>query len=532
MLTRMKSRSFWIPLVSLLLICALLLLLLPPSTTEGEVLNLWDVGPITLDPAISSEVTSHSYIMQIFSGLVSLNDNMEIIPDLAESWEESQDGKTYIFHLRRGAKFHDGSEVKASDFKYSWQRACDPATGSRSAVEYLGDIVGARDMLSGETEEISGIRVIDDNTLEVTIQEPRAYFLYKLSYPTAFVVDETNVKDDEDWFYHSNGTGPFKLKEWTEGNALILERNDLYYGTKARLKQVFFHLMSGMPMALYEKGEIDVVAVSSAYIDQIRDENSPFHQQLQVFPALSMDYVGFNTTTPPFDDINVRRAFCHSVDRERIVELTLGNMVQPAQGILPPGMPGYNENLEGLEYDVEKAKEYIAASRYGDASNLPPLTITVAGEGGYISDYLGAIIQSWRDNLGVEVSVRQLQRENFLYSLKQEKDEMFMLGWVADYPDPHNFLSNLFYSGAENNVFEYSNPLLDSLIERASVEQDRPTRLSMYQEAEQIVVDEAPCMPLCFGQNYILTKPYVRDYQLNPLGIADLSKVYIEKDLI
>jgi oligopeptide transport system substrate-binding protein len=196
---------------------------------------------------------------------------------------------------------------------------------------------------------------------------------------------------------------------------------------------------------------------------------------------------------------------------------------------LPPGMPGYNETLEGLDYDVEKAKELIAASKYGDVSNLPPITLTVEGYGNNIPSYLGAIIQEWQQNLGVEISVRQLETENFLYNLKQEKDEMFITGWVADYPDPHNFLDILFHTGSENNIFEYSNPSLDALLDQAAIEQNRTARLAMYQQAEQLVVDDAPCLPLFHVTNYILVKPYVKDYELNSLGVSDLSKVYIDK---
>ncbi|MEA3442201.1 MAG: peptide ABC transporter substrate-binding protein [Chloroflexota bacterium] len=516
-----------------LLVCALLLLpmagcQLAPSSATHEALNLWDIGPITLDPAVSNEMTSHSYVMQIFSGLVRLDNELEVVPDIAESWQKSEDGKTYTFYLRQGVKFHDGREVKAADFKYSWERACDPQTHSLTAAAYLSDIVGAKDMLAGRAEGIRGIRVIDDYTLEVTIDAPKAYFLCKLTYPTAFVVDKTNVESGKDWWRRPNGTGPFKLKKWEAGNILTLERNELYYGELAKLSQVSFHLLSGMPMALYEKGEIDVTPISSSYIDLVEDKASPFHHELAITPELSLDYIGFNTARPPFDDVNVRRAFCHAVNKERIAALTLRGMVEVAQGILPPGMPGYNEDIVGLDYDVDRAKALIAASKYKDASNLPPITITISGYGGYIPDYLGAIIQEWRENLGVEVSVRQLETENFLYNLKQEKDEMFVLGWVADYPDPQNFLDNLFYTGAENNIFEYSNPELDALLDRAGVEQDSSLRLDMYQEAEQIIVDEAPCLPLCFDENYILIKPYVRNYKLNPLGIPDLSKVYLE----
>jgi len=190
-------------------------------------------------------------------------------------------------------------------------------------------------------------------------------------------------------------------------------------------------------------------------------------------------------------------------------------------------MPGYDEEMEGLGYDVERAKELIADSSYKDASNLPPITITVSGYGNNISSYLGAIIQEWQQNLGAEVSVRQLEPEDFMYNLKWEKDDMFILGWVADYPDPHNFLDTLFYTGSENNIFEYSNPQLDDLLDQAAVEQDSATRLSMYQQAEQMVVDQAPCLPLWFGENYTLVKPYVKGYELNPMGVPDLSQVYL-----
>ncbi|MEA1872468.1 MAG: peptide ABC transporter substrate-binding protein, partial [Chloroflexota bacterium] len=428
-------RRIWqLALLSLLLLALLIL----PSTGcypwwGGEdTLRLWDVGPITLDPAISADMSSHSYVMQIFSGLVRLDHELNTVPDIAESWEKSPDGKTYTFYLRKGVKFHNGREVEAADFKYSWERACDPDTRSGTAATYLGDIIGAKDMLAGKTGEISGVEVIGDYSLQVTIDAPKAYFLSKLAYPTAFVVNRANVESGDDWWREPDGTGPFKLKEWQAGEWLILERSQIYYGESAKLEQVVY-LLSGVPMVMYERGQIDVVPVSSAYIDRVRDETGPFYPELAVTPELSLYYIGFNTAQPPFDDVNVRRAFCHAVDKERIAEVILRGMVNEADGILPPGMPGYSEALEGLDYDVEKAIELISDSKYGDASNLPPITLTVDGYGNSIPSYLGAIIQEWQQNLGVEISVRQLETENFLYNLKQEKDEMFVMGWIADY---------------------------------------------------------------------------------------------------
>jgi oligopeptide transport system substrate-binding protein len=493
------------------------------------VLNLWDTGPLTLDPAISADMSSHTYVMQIFSGLVRLDQQLNLVPDIAESWEESLDGKTYTFHLRQGVKFHNGREVKAADFKYSWERACNPDTGSGTAATYLGDIIGAKDMLSGEAGEISGVVAIGEYTLQVTIDAPKAYFLDKLAYPTAFVVDRDNVESGQSWWREPNGTGPFKLKEWRPGQRLVLERSQVYYGEPARLQRVIFSLVADEPMALYETGQIDVVSVYLDYIDQVRDETNPLHQELAVTPELSLYYIGFNTVKAPFDDVNVRRAFSLAVNKERIAKVILRDMISEADGILPPGMPGYNEALEGLDYDVEEAKGLIAASKYGDVSNLPPITLTVEGYGNIIPAYLGAIIQEWQENLGVEVSVRQLETENFLYNLKQEKDEIFTMGWIADYPDPHNFLDILFYTGSEVNIGEYSNPTLDTLLDQAAIEQNETLRLTMYQQAEQLVVDDAPCLPLWHGTNYILVKPYVKGYELSAQGIPDLSKVYIDR---
>lgn len=501
---------------------------LPTPGAEEQVLNLYGIDPWTLDPAVSSEMTSHEYIMQLFSGLVCLDDNLEPAPDIAQDWQISSDGTTYTFYLRDDVMFHDGTEVKAEDFKYSWERACDPATGSQTAAAYLGDIVGVSEVLAGETKEISGVSVTGDYTLEVTIDAPKSYFLSKLTYPTSFVVDGTNVASGGEWWRHPNGTGPFKLNQWEENSLLVLERNELYYGEVAKVDFVNFQLWGGVPMNMYETGEIDVTAVYIAYIDKVTDERGPFYQDLITVPELSFYYIGFDTTKPPFDDVNLRRAFSQAIDKDKLVSLVYRDMMQAADGILPPGMPGYNEDLAGLDFDVTEARELIANSRYGDVSNLPPITITTAGWGGLISSDLEAIIYEWRQNLGVEVEVRQLEPQRFLYHLMEERDEMFHMGWIADYPHPQDFLDILFHSGTENNYGEYGNPEVDALLEMANVEPDSEVSLGLYQQAEQKLVEDAACLPLWFGENYVLVKPYVSGYELNPMGIAMLNTVSVE----
>ena len=497
---------------------------------EGATLNLYGGDPLTLDPAISGDATSHQYVLQIFNGLVRLDDNLEPAPDIAWEWEVSDDGRTYTFYLRQDVRFHDGREVRAKDFEYSWRRAADPATASETAGAYLGDIIGVKEVLNGENQQISGVRVVDDYTIEVTIDAPKSYFLSKMTYPTAFVVDRANVDSAGEWWRRPNGTGPFRLKKWQEDDLLVLERNGFYYGEQAKLGSVIFKILAGVPMNMYELGEIDVAGVYTNYIDKVTDPAGDFSRELVTAPELSFFYIGFNSTRPPFDDVNVRRAFSQAIDKDKLVSLTFRDMVRRADGILPPGMPGFNENLSGLDYDVAKAKELIGKSKYGSVANLPSITITTAGWGGLISQNIEAVVYQWRQNLGVEVKVRQLEPERFIYHLKEEKDEMFDMGWIADYPHPQDFLEILFQSGVENNYGEYSNPQVDALLERAGVELDNDLSLALYQQAEQKLVEDAACLPLWFGENYVLVKPYVSDYNLNPMGLVDLSRVSIEAE--
>ncbi len=500
----------------------------PPPVGEEKVLNLYGIDPLTLDPAVSGEMTSHEYILQLFSGLVSLDDNLEPAPDIAKSWKVSDDGKTYTFYLRQDVKFHDGRKVKAEDFKYSWERAADPETGSHTAATYLGDIVGVREVLAGESKEISGVRVIDDYTLQVTIDAPKSYFLSKLTYPTAFVVDKANMELGGEWWHNPNGTGPFKLRQWDENELLVLERNELYYGELAKVDTVIFQLWGGIPMNMYETGKIDVASVYIDYIDKVTDKAGPFYRELSIIPELSFFYIGFNHSKPPFDDVNIRRAFSHAIDKDKIVSLVFKDMRKQADGILPPGMPGFNKDLSGLDYDVAKARELIANSRYGDVSKLPPITINTGGWGGLISQELEAIVHQWRENLGVEVKIRQLEPQRFLYHLKEEKDEMFLMGWIADYPHPQNFLDILFHSGADNNYGEYSNPDVDALLEKGGVEKDNDLSMALYQQAEQKLVEDAASIPLWFGRNSTLIKPYIKGYSVNPMGFAMLNWVSVE----
>ena len=492
----------------------------------GEELTLYGSEPATLDPALCSDATSASYIVEIFSGLVTLNGDLEVVPDIAQSWEVSPDGTTYTFHLRPGVRFHDGKEVVASDFKYSLERAASPETSSPVAEAYLGDILGVKERLRGEAEEISGVRVIDDETLQITIDAPKAYFLSKLTHPVAFVVDGENVASGQDWTKNPNGTGPFKLREWRQAQRIVLERNEHFHNGVARVGRVTF-LLVGNPMMMYEEGEIDITPVWAANIDRVLDPTNPLSQELVIVPQLSTFYVGFNTTMPPFDDVKVRQAFCRAVDKDKIIEILEKNAVSPAAGILPPGMPGYDEGLEGLSYDVEEAQRLIAASSYREG--LPPIVFSVVGEGGMVSPVDVAIAWMWQQNLGVEAEIEGVEWETYLDELRGQGFQVFETGWLADYPDPENFLDILFHSQSVENSTSYSNHEVDGLLEAARVESDFDARMEIYRQVEQTIVDDAPCLPLWFERDYLLVKPYVKGYSPAPMIIPHLKDIWVEK---
>ena len=496
---------------------------------SDSVLHLSDAGPVTLDPAISGDMSSHRYVKHMYSGLVRLNSDLAVEPDIAEDWAVSDDGTTYTFYLREDVRFHSGDPVTAADFKYSWERACSPSTGSSTAPTYLGDIVGASEIMAGEAEELSGVTVVDDYTLRVEIDLPRAYFIDKLTYPTTFVVDEATVSSGQGWWREPNGTGPFELARWDEGSLLVLQRYGDYYGMAPSLEEVHFHLLAGLPMSLYEQGTIDVVNVSTSYMYQATDPANPFSEQLVSTPELSLYYIGFNVDEPPFDDPLVRRAFCHAVDRERIVSVLFNDSVTIAGGILPVGLPGHDPSLDPYPFDPQRARELLAESSYGSADALPPVVVTVSGYANSVTGYVAAAMRDWQEHLGVDITVRQLEPDIYLYELPEEKDGVFAMGWIADYPDPHNFLGTLLSSGEHMNISGYSNPEFDALLDRAAAETDEEERLRFYNQAERMVVEDAPCLPLLYGANHVLVKPYVTGFEPGPLGIADLTEVEVNR---
>jgi oligopeptide transport system substrate-binding protein len=456
----------------------------------------------------------------VFSGLVSFNPQLEIVPDLAESWEISPDGTVYTFHLRPNARFHDGKPVTAQDVIYSWQRAADPATKSDTVLTYLGDIVGLRARHEGKAEQIGGLQAIDEHTLQVTIDAPKPYFLMKLTYSTADVVDRPNVESGPEWYRKPNGTGPYKLVRWDRFKVQIYERNDNFYLTPPAIRHIVVRLYEGVGIRMYETGDVDLTGVSLYDVDRVRDPQEPLHGDLREGVDMCTGYVIFDTAQPPFDDPKVRQAFALAVDRQRYIDVVQRGVSIPAHGLYPPGLPGYTANQRGLDFDPQLARQRLAESTYRAADKLPPIVFTTSGFGSDVGPSVAALAEMWRDTLGVTIQIENLEPNK----AQDERHagnhgQLLSYGWCADYPDAENFADALFHSDAQQNLGHYSNPDLDRLLEQARVEHDVDKRLGLYQRAEQIIVEDAAGIFLTHGLSFVLIKPYLKGYTLTPIAV-------------
>ena len=486
----------------------------------GESANLRDYDPAT---------TYSSGDKLIFSGLVSLDTNLNIRPDLAETWEVGAGGTVYTFHIHPDAKFHDGRDVTAQDVVFSWERAASPELQSDTVLTYMGDIVGVHEKYFGQADSISGLKVIDEKTLQVTIDAPKPYFLMKLTFPTSFIVDKDNVSLGEEWVKQPNGTGPYKLREWKSYEYIVYEANQDFYLGAPSIPYVVYKLYAGDDVRLFETGEVDIAGVGLYDVERMLDPNEPMNRNLVSGVNLCTNYVVFDATQPPFDDVNVRKAFSMAFDRQRYIDVLYQGLVLPAVGLYPPGLPGFDYSLEGLPFDPEQARELLKQSKYGGPEGMPEIIYTNSGVGSYVGGNVAALAEMWEQYLGVKIQVENLDF-NFYYQqiFSGNHGQIFDGGWCADYPDPENFADVLFHSDVPQNHGGYSNPELDALLEAARIEPDVTRRIEMYQQAERIIVDDAPALFLTHSLSYQLVQPYVKGFVNTPISISLERYMWLE----
>ncbi len=480
--------------------------------------------PEDLDPATTTG-SANDAVGWIYAGLVRLDGEMQIAPDLAERWTVSPDGLVYTFTLRPGLQFNSGKALTAEEVKKSWERAADPATGSSTALTYLGDILGVKDMLDGKAKELSGVKVIDALTLEVTLDGPKPYFLGKLTYPTSFVVNLDAAKGAvEDWAWKPDASGPYLLKEYREGEAMLLEKNPSYHQPAAipYIAERFY--TGGSAISVYEAGGLDFVYIANEDVQRLQNADDPLHEQWSSFPSLCTYYLTFSNSLPPFDDLQVRKAFAQTVDRDTFVERLTASTDITAFTLLPPSMPGFSQDLSAYLFDPQAARDSLAASSY--AGKLPEVILHAAGYGDSDRADVNLFVETWKKELGVTVKVEYLDPLKFSEAAVKEDGHITLGSWCADYPDPQNFLDILYRSTSEFNYAGYNNPEVDALLDQANAAGDPTQRLELYSQVEKILLEDAANVPVDYTVYNVLVQPRLAGFQPHPqygVYVLDLS---------
>lgn len=504
--------SFW---AIGLLACAIGLLTSGCFRTEppADVTIINGNEPESLDPHIVTGVSEMRITKALFDGLIRLDPrDAKPIPALAERWEISPDGKTYTFHLRTNAVWSTGEPITSADVVWSWFRALNPAT----AGDYAGQlfcIKNAEDWYNGKLTNQTqvGIQAPDAHTLQVELISPLAFFLELCSFPTLAVVPRAAIETHGDRWLHVNPlptSGAFTLGAWRVNDKVRLLRNPLYWDATNTASAIIDVLPVGSPntaLNLYETGGADVVWDKDLVPAELMDvlvKRPDFHS----FTYLGTYFYRFNVTKPPFNDARVRRAFALATDKPKLInKLTRGAEV-PARHFVPVGVANYS-SPEGLSYDPVAARKLLADAGFPGGKGFPRMTYTFfsASGGARLHGKVAIELQQmWRDTLGIEIELRQIERKVFYSSQSKLDYEISTSSWIGDYNDANTFL-DLFMSNSGNNRTGWKNDRYDALIREANQETDLQKRAEIFRKAETILIaEETPIVPLYFyaGFNY------------------------------
>ncbi len=486
----------------------------------------------TMDPGKVQDGDTIDVIQQVYEGLVGWNEKNEVAPKLAERWDVTDGGRTYVFHLRKGAKFSDGREVTADDFKRCIERNCDPELKSETASTYLSDIVGVKDVVEGKTKTVEGIKAIDPQTLSITIDQPRPYFLGKLTYPCAFVFDLQKLavstkeisKQDE-----MVGTGGFKFSKVDPDLEIDMVANEGYWDGKPPLAEIQRPFMGDASTRLnaYKNGDISLVQLERSDIEGIKADPQ-LKDQIKLFDRPATWYIGLNCNVlPPLKNPKVRLALAMAIDKDKIVNDTLGGVNRRADGIIPPGVFGYREKIDAVPFDPAGAKKLLAEQGYPEGRGFPKMEMSYRSNRPDIRLVAEAVGAQWLQNLGIRSGSRALEWGAYLALNNTKTQPVFHMRWGADYLDAQNFLSTLLASYGDQNKVNYANPKYDALCQEADVSQDPEERKRLYAQAEDLVVHDAPFIPIYFQRDAELIRPTIKGMRESLFGHLPHTKVSI-----
>jgi peptide/nickel transport system substrate-binding protein/oligopeptide transport system substrate-binding protein len=492
-------------------------------------------NPPTLDPAFVTETYGGHVVRQIFDGLVQFDAHLNVIPAIAEFWEASQDGRTWTFALRRGVTFQHGREVTAQDFVYSFTRLLQVKSPG-PVSDLFKHIQGAEEFMQGKTPSVRGLKAVDRYTLQIVLEEPFASILAVLGLTNAAVVPQEEVERLGEHFGRAPvGAGPFTLVRWEPHQEIVLAANERYYEGRPFLDAVVFKIVVGDKLeerfAEFLKGNLEEAIIPGGKTEEVRTD--PQYRPYQRFrkPMLSFLYIGFNTQLKPFDDRRVRQAFNYAVNKEAIVREITKMGALTATGALPPGMPGYDPDLQGYYYHPEKAKRLLAEAGYPAGAGFPVVQLWSVHQAETTKAELAAYQRDLAD-LGVQVDIHYAPDwPVYKAMLEQGKLPMFRLRRLADIPDADNFLAPMLHSASPTNYTFYRNPLVDRWLEQARGEVDEAQRLGLYREVERLVMDDAPWITQHYSVFEYLYQPYVQGVEVSLLGnrAIPLKKIWFKK---
>jgi len=477
--------------------------------------------PATLDPATLSDIYGRTIAQQIYDGLVQFDEALAIRPAIASSWKSSRDGLVWTFHLRRGVKFHNGREVTADDFVYSFTRLLDPRVRSEAAEVFLR-VQGAKEFAEGRAPNVRGLQALDRYTLKITLTESSTPFVTALAVGAAKVIPREAVEEmGKEFGRRPIGTGPFRLKVWERGKEIILEANPTYFGGRPYLDEIVYRIYPGVKLdeiwADFKAGLLEDAAIPAKERRQTIEDKT--HQYVRR-PILGIRFFAFNTKVKPLDNPLVRQALVHAVDRHWIAREIFGDRYLPGVGVLPPGTYGYDPKLPGQEYDPEKARALLAKAGYPNGKGIPALELW-SGAGLSYEEFVAEeqAFAKFLGVIGVQVETkRDTNWPTYKGSVYDGRFPMWRYSWYADTPDPYSFLHLLFHSKGPHNTTKYRNLDVDALLDRAEKEVDYFARVRLYQQAERIIVRDAPAIVLGYYTFEHIFQPYVRGIQVSALG--------------
>ena len=511
----------------------------PPGTALAEKQELVRNNgsePSSLDPHKVESDVENNIISDLFEGLVSVSPTGEIEPRLAEKWE-NKDNTVWTFHLRPGVTWSDGTAITAQDIVWSWQRLVSPLTASPYA-SYPGNmhIVNGAEIAQGKkAPETLGVKALDDATFEVTLTQPNAAFLAMLAHPSLVPLDKVLISRYGDkWTKpeHMVTSGPYKLSQWVVNERIVAERNPRYWDNAHTVINKVTYLPISSETAdvnRYKAGEIDIVY--TVPINQFAQLKKTMGDQLDVSPQLATYYYEFNITRPPFNDPRVRRALNMALDKDIIAEKVLGQGQRPAWLISQPDIGGvklHNPEYASWPRDkrIAEAKKLLSEAGYNETH---PLVFNLLYNTAESHQRIAIAASSmWKKNLGVEAKLQNQEWKTMLDAMHTHNFDAVRYAWIADYDDAATFLNN-FRTGDSENTSQYSNPAYDEALRNAAKASDTTARGKFYQQAEDLLGQDVPAIPVYHYVRTHLVKPWVGGFTPDKLGYYYTKDMYIKK---